>query len=111
MPTNMVLCLETIKEISNLSIVPKGVTEWLLKYLGGGSTNEPKGQIASMLIIAGVGIAALGLIVGLYFMVKYIPAVNKVYVSIRDKLVWGVFLTFIIKSYLKMYTNSIQGVE
>lgn len=28
----------------------------------------------------------------------------------RDKLIWGVFLTFFIKSYLKMYVNAAVGV-
>jgi hypothetical protein len=30
---------------------------------------------------------------------------------IRDKLIWGVFLTFFIKSYLKMYVNAAVGVS
>lgn len=29
----------------------------------------------------------------------------------RDKLIWGVFLTFFIKSFLKLYVASVQGVE
>ena len=28
----------------------------------------------------------------------------------RDKLVWGVFLTFFIKSFLKLYVNAAMGV-
>ena len=28
----------------------------------------------------------------------------------RDKLIWGVFLTFFIKSYLKLYVNAAVGV-
>ncbi len=30
---------------------------------------------------------------------------------IRDRLIWGVFLTFFIKSYLKMYVNAAIGVS
>jgi hypothetical protein len=33
-PTNLKVCLETIKEVSNLSILPKGVTDWLLEQIG-----------------------------------------------------------------------------
>jgi putative effector of murein hydrolase LrgA (UPF0299 family) len=29
---------------------------------------------------------------------------------LRDKLIWGVFLTFFIKSYLKLYVNAAVGV-
>jgi len=29
----------------------------------------------------------------------------------RDKLIWGVFLTFYIKSFLKMYVNAAVGVS
>lgn len=28
----------------------------------------------------------------------------------RDKLIWGVFLTFFIKSFLKLYVNAAMGV-
>jgi hypothetical protein len=31
MPTNLKICLDTIKEVSNLSILPKGVVDWALK--------------------------------------------------------------------------------
>jgi hypothetical protein len=30
-PTNLKVCLETIKEVSNLSILPKSVTDWILE--------------------------------------------------------------------------------
>ena len=33
-PTNLKVCLETIKEVSNLSILPKSVTDWLLEQIG-----------------------------------------------------------------------------
>jgi len=33
-PTNMKVCLETIKEVSNLSIIPKGAVDWILKKSG-----------------------------------------------------------------------------
>ena len=29
----------------------------------------------------------------------------------RDKLIWGVFLTFFIKSFLKLYVNAAVGVS
>ena len=32
-PTNLKVCLETIKEVSNLSILPKGAIDWILAQL------------------------------------------------------------------------------
>jgi len=43
-----------------------------------------------------------------FFLIFY--SINKVYLSLRDKLMWGVFLTFFIKSYLKLYVNAAVGV-
>jgi len=43
-----------------------------------------------------------------FFLIFY--SINKVYLSLRDKLIWGVFLTFFIKSYLKLYVNAAVGV-
>ena len=43
-----------------------------------------------------------------FFLIVY--SINKVYISLRDKLIWGVFLTFFIKSFLKLYVNAAMGV-
>jgi hypothetical protein len=34
LPQNLVICLQTIKEISNLSILPKSVTDWMIQKVG-----------------------------------------------------------------------------
>ena len=34
LPQNLVICLKTIKEISNLSILPKSVTDWMIQQVG-----------------------------------------------------------------------------
>ena len=34
LPTNLRICLETIKEVSNLSVLPKSVTDWMLLKIG-----------------------------------------------------------------------------
>ena len=33
-PTNLRVCLETIKEVTNLSLLPKSVTDWILEQIG-----------------------------------------------------------------------------
>jgi hypothetical protein len=33
-PTNLIICLDTIKEVSNLSILPKGAIDWILNQVG-----------------------------------------------------------------------------
>jgi hypothetical protein len=47
----------------------------------------------------------------MYSFILIFYSINKVYISLRDKLVWGVFLTFFIKSFLKLYVNAAIGVS
>ena len=35
LPQNLVICLNTIKEISNLSVVPKSVIDWVISLFKG----------------------------------------------------------------------------
>lgn len=47
----------------------------------------------------------------MYAFISIVYSINKVYLSLRDKLIWSVFLTYFIKSYLKMYVNAAVGVS
>lgn len=79
-PTNLKVCLETIKEVSNLSILPKGVTDWILVQIGvvkdSLSTNDQNDpdktikQLTQVLIGFAVGLFGLGGIVMLYYLSK-----------------------------------------
>jgi hypothetical protein len=42
LPQNLVICLNTIKEISNLSVVPKSVIDWVIGLVKGqmGSSDD-----------------------------------------------------------------------
>jgi len=73
-------------------------------------------------VFIGFAIGVLGLvgIVVMYYLSKMFPmyaflltvySINKVYISLRDKLIWGVFLTFFIKSFLKLFVNASMGVR
>ena len=73
-----------------------------------------------MLIVFAIGVFGIGGIGMMYFLSKrcsmyafilIVYSINKVYLSLRDKLIWGIFLTFFIKSYLKMYVNAAVGVS
>jgi hypothetical protein len=44
-----------------------------------------------------------------FFLIIY--SINKLYLSLRDKLIWGVFLTFYIKSFLKLHVNAAVGMS
>ena len=64
-----------------------------------------------------IGLVGIGMI---YYLSKIYPmyvfllivySINKIYLSLRDKLIWGVFLTFFIKSFLKLYVNAAIGVS
>ena len=47
----------------------------------------------------------------MYAFILIVYSIDKVYLSLRDKLIWSVFLTYFIKSYLKMYVNAAVGVS
>jgi hypothetical protein len=47
----------------------------------------------------------------MYASILIVYSINKVYLKLRDKLIWGVFLTLFIKSYLKLYVNAAVGVS
>ena len=73
-----------------------------------------------MLIAFAIGVIGLFGIGMIYYLSKIYPmyafilivySINKVYISLRDKLIWGVFLTFFIKSFLKLYVNAAIGVS
>ena len=73
-----------------------------------------------MIIAFAIGVIGLVGIGMMYYLSKIYPmyafilivySINKVYISLRDKLLWGVFLTFFIKSFLKLYVNAAIGVS
>jgi len=73
-----------------------------------------------VLIAFAIGVIGLFGIGMIYYLSKIYPmyafilivySINKVYISLRDKLIWGVFLTFFIKSFLKLYVNAAIGVS
>ena len=73
-----------------------------------------------MLIAFAIGVIGLVGIGMIYYLSKINPmyvfllivySIDKIYLSLRDKLIWGVFLTFFIKSFLKLYVNAAIGVS
>lgn len=79
-PTNLKVCLETIKEVSNLSILPKSVVDWTLAQIGiikaslkSGDQNDPDKtmkQLFQVLIGFAIGAVGLGLLVLMYYLSK-----------------------------------------
>lgn len=64
----------------------------------------------TLIAIAAAAVAAGMLIIGLlYFIAKQFPIIMGLYELLRDKLIFGAILTFYIKSYLKLFTNSFAG--
>ena len=64
-----------------------------------------------------IGLVGIGMIYYLskinpmYVFLLIVYSINKIYLSLRDILIWGVFLTFFIKSFLKLYVNAAIGVS
>jgi len=62
--------------------------------------------------LVGIGmIYCLSKINPMYVFLLIVYSINKIYLSLRDILIWGVFLTFFIKSFLKLYVNAAIGVS
>jgi hypothetical protein len=40
-----------------------------------------------------------------------INRVDKIYVGLKNKIFWAVFLTYLFRQYLKLTINSLQGFE
>lgn len=47
----------------------------------------------------------------MYAFLLIVCSIDKVYLSLRNKFIWGVFLIFFTKSYLKLYVNAAVGVS
>ena len=42
----------------------------------------------------------------MYEFLLIICSIDKVYLSLRNKFIWGVFLIFFTKSYIKLFLNA-----
>jgi hypothetical protein len=40
-----------------------------------------------------------------------IDRVDKIYVGLKNKIFWAVFVTYLLRQYLKLTINSLQGFE
>ena len=80
-PTNVVVCLETIKEVSNLGVLPKGALTWMLNKVGiikasgvptGGEESDPdKTMKRVMQVVIGFVAGGIGLgVIALIFILK-----------------------------------------
>jgi len=77
--------------------------EWIsgLKKSNEGTNNITLIGIGAAAIAAGIIIIGL-----LYALAKRFPKAMSLYESLRDKIIFGAILTFYLKSYLKLFTNS-----
>jgi hypothetical protein len=57
------------------------------------------------LVIAMVFIMTLGLLS------RKVKAISNLYIKLRDIIFFGSLLSYILKSYLKLYINALQGCE
>jgi hypothetical protein len=110
MPANLKLCLITIKEVANLSLIPQSFTDSIVKWIGGIAESSESSSTIALIGIVGIALTAGSITIGtLYYLTKRIPKIYNLYVSLRDKIIFGAVLTFYLKSYLKLFTNSFVG--
>lgn len=58
-----------------------------------------------------IALGGVLVMVGAFMVAKRVPRVMKIYESMREKLMYGAFLTFYVKSYLKLYAEAFMGVN
>jgi hypothetical protein len=73
-PTNLRVCLLTIKEVANLSLIPQSLTDLIVKWVSGISESSESLSTITLIAIAGAAVAAGILNIGLlYFLAQKFP--------------------------------------
>ncbi|TNV73590.1 hypothetical protein FGO68_gene10502 [Halteria grandinella] len=108
-PTNVIVCVNTIEEISNMNLVP---TEWsnsILDKTGIGSledrlTNDSTTQFwRDIVMLFSSFLMGLLFLIGLaaiYVVSKKVILAHKAYINLQQQLIFGMFLTLYLRSYL-----------
>lgn len=56
--------------------------------------------------LLGIAIGAVVVMGGVYVVARRVPKVRALFVKMKEKLVYGAFLTYYVKSFLKMYVGA-----
>ncbi len=73
-PTNLRVCLLSIKEVANLSLLPQSLTDTIVKWVSGIKESSESLNTFTLIAIAAAAVAAGMLIIGLlYFIAKQFP--------------------------------------
>jgi hypothetical protein len=83
------------------------VTDKIVKWISGIEKSDEGMNNITLIGLCTAAVAAGIIIIGLlYALAKRFPKVMSLYESLRDKIIFGAILTFYLKSYLKLFTNS-----
>lgn len=121
LPTNLSVCLTIIKQIASLNLIPQPLVTMALEQLSlvkSSATTLPedddsaftKNLSANLALLSIAFVGVLGMI-GAYYLAKRFPFLMKLFNNLKDKLMYGAFLTFYVKSFLKLYAEAFQGVN
>jgi hypothetical protein len=119
-PANVEMCLQGLSDISNLNIIPKSVTDKVLGWFGIirsnelGKTKNKTGLMDNITyILIGIGIIfiCLGILGLLIWLSKSKPKIQEFLIKLKEKFIFGVFLTAALKSYLKLAMSSVQSLQ
>lgn len=73
-PTNLRVCLLTIKEVANLNLIPQSLTDKIVKWVSGIKESSESLSTITLIAIAAAAVAGGTLIIGLlYLIAKQFP--------------------------------------
>ena len=79
------MCLLTIKEVANLSLIPPSVTDRIVEWISGLKKSSEGTNAITMIAIGGAAlVAALVVMVSLYMIAKRFPKVMRLFESLKD---------------------------
>jgi hypothetical protein len=79
------VCLSTIKEVANLSLIPPSVTDSIVEWISGlKKSSDGTNAITMIAIGAAVLVVALVVMVSLYMIAKRFPKVMSLFESLKD---------------------------
>ena len=85
LPNNLKVCLSTIKEVANLSLIPPSVTDSIVEWISGLKKSSEGTNAITLIAIGGAAlVAALLVMVSLYMIAKRFPKVMSVFESLKD---------------------------
>ena len=105
-------------DVSSLNIIPKSVIYKVLKWVNvvpGDALLKKNTSLLENVVYLAIAIGVAFLLIIMLFLMIYLfnknPKIKTFMTSIKDKIIFGFFITTIIKSYLKLSISSVKDLN